>query len=182
MGERRVIIGRVASVNPAHREIRVKLIGQDAPDVDAVDRVYVATPEGAEFCCRIAEMRESNGQMIVKLADGVLRDTVRQLEKGAVSIAADAVRVREQMDFGGEDLLGFSVVTAEGTVVGRVCAVIDSPAHDVLEIESGDGGSMLAPLVEELIDSIDWDANVLRVKDLSAFAVHQEADPTTRRV
>jgi ribosomal 30S subunit maturation factor RimM len=176
------MIGRVATVNPAKREIRVTPVGRELPLMDEVDRVYVAGPDGAEFCCRTQRIREHGGQLIIELAPGVLRDTVAQLRQGAVSIAADKIRTREQLDFGGEALLGFFVETADGERVGRVSAVIETAAHDVLEIEAPNGGCLLAPLVEEMIDAIDWDAMVLRVKDLSAFAVHQESDPTTRTV
>ncbi len=182
MSELRTLIGRVTSVNPAKREIRVTPIARRVPDISGVETVYVAAAGQSELACKTAAIRMTSDQIIVELAPGVLRDTVASFRNGAVSVDSAGLRPVDTPEFEGESLLGFYIETADHGRIGRVAAVMDTPAHDVLEIETPGGGSILAPLVEEWIDRIDWDKRVIFANDMTAFAVHQEPDPTTRLV
>jgi 16S rRNA processing protein RimM len=61
-------------------------------------------------------------------------------------------------------LVGLRVETAAGRLLGEVSDVIETPAHEVLEVRTPAGASVLVPLVEELVD-VDEDARVARVVD-----------------
>jgi 16S rRNA processing protein RimM len=54
-----------------------------------------------------------------------------------------------------EDLLGREVVDAGGALVGVVDGVLDGAAHDFLVVARADGGEVLIPAVEELVDLTD---------------------------
>ncbi len=60
------------------------------------------------------------------------------------------------------DLVGLRVETASGRVLGEVADVVESPAHELLDIRTPGGGSQLVPLVDELVT---LDDGVLRVVD-----------------
>ena len=62
------------------------------------------------------------------------------------------------------DLIGLRVETASGRHLGEVADVVESPAHEILDIRTPDGGSQLVPLVDELV-SVDHEAGLLRVVD-----------------
>lgn len=57
-----------------------------------------------------------------------------------------------------EDLLGLTVVTTDGTVVGEVSALHTRDVQDLLEVRRPDGGEVLIPFVEELVPEVDEDA------------------------
>ncbi|CAN5144254.1 ribosome maturation factor RimM [soil metagenome] len=79
------------------------------------------------------------------------------LEEGAIWIA---------------DLIGRTVVDADGGLVGVVERVQDGHAHDYLVIARPDAGEALIPMVEELVD---WQADPLVVQPMPGLIDPDEA-------
>ena len=55
------------------------------------------------------------------------------------------------------ELVGLTAVNSEGKSIGKVSGVIESPAHEILEIQ-GESGELLVPFVEAYVGEIDLDA------------------------
>ena len=55
------------------------------------------------------------------------------------------------------DLVGLAVVNRQGEPLGRVAALLETPAHAVLRIEGDRGREELIPLVPAYIDAIEMD-------------------------
>ena len=126
------------------------------PDQDA--------PEGAERLVPCAVTR----------AGGTDRRPLVRLDLAQTREAAIALQGLELLAAGGEldelpfyrvgDLIGLRVETAAGLLLGEVGDVLETPAHEILQVRTPDGASLLLPLVEELV-SVDAEAGVLRVVD-----------------
>lgn len=54
-----------------------------------------------------------------------------------------------------DEILGREVVDADGALVGVVEAVLDGAAHDFLSVARPDGGELLIPVVDEIVDLAD---------------------------
>jgi 16S rRNA processing protein RimM len=70
-----------------------------------------------------------------------------ELEVDRATIASDAIWT--------DELLGREVVDAGGALVGVVEGVLDGAAHDYLVVARTDGGELLVPAVDELVDLSD---------------------------
>ena len=126
------------------------------PDQDA--------PEGAERLVPCAVTR----------AGGTDQRPLVRLDLAPTREAAIALQGLELLAAGGEldelpfyrvgDLIGLRVETAAGLLLGEVGDVLETPAHEILQVCTPDGASLLLPLVEELV-SVDAEAGVLRVVD-----------------
>jgi len=126
------------------------------PDQDA--------PEGAERLVPCAVSR----------AGGTDQRPLVRLDLAQTREAAIALQGLELLAAGGEldalpfyrvgDLIGLRVETAAGLLLGEVGDVLETPAHEILQVRAPDGASLLLPLVEELV-SVDAEAGVLRVVD-----------------
>jgi 16S rRNA processing protein RimM len=66
------------------------------------------------------------------------------VDRASVASDADTVWV--------DELLGREVVDVTGALVGVVDGVLDGAAHDFLVVARADGGELLIPVVEELVD------------------------------
>ena len=66
------------------------------------------------------------------------------------------------------DLTGYRVEDADGTRIGTVLDLLDSPAHPLLEVKD-DRGRFLIPFVEAYILGIDDDEGVVTVADVDAL-------------
>ncbi len=61
----------------------------------------------------------------------------------------------EEDEFYFSDLIDLAVVTEAGELVGRVCAVENYGATDILEIEKADGSKFMVPLTKQAVPG--WD-------------------------
>ena len=87
---------------------------------------------------------------------------------------AIALQGRELLACGGElddvphyavgQLIGAEVRSHGGVTFGTVAAVLQAPAHELLEITSPSGAPLLVPLVDELV-TFDVDARLVRIPD-----------------
>jgi 16S rRNA processing protein RimM len=121
-------------------------------------------PEGAERLVPCAVTRKG----------GTDQRPLVLLDLAATREAAVALQGRELFAVGGDldadphyrvgDLLGLPVETASGRPLGEVSDVLETPAHEVLEVRAPDGASVLVPLVDELV-TLDAESGVLRVVD-----------------
>jgi 16S rRNA processing protein RimM len=76
----------------------------------------------------------------------------RRVERGAtLAIPREALPPLEEDEYYSFQLVGLSVEEEGGRVLGRVRDVLDYPANDVLELDSG----QLLPLVEACVRGID---------------------------
>ena len=54
------------------------------------------------------------------------------------------------------------VIDRHAGQIGVVCGIIENPGQDLLEVER-DGGTVLVPLVDEIVESVDVDAGCIYV-------------------
>jgi 16S rRNA processing protein RimM len=92
----------------------------------------------------VVSKRGSGGRPVIRLD--------RRVERGAtLAIPREALPPLEEDEYYSFQLVGLSVEEEGGRVLGRVRDVLDYPANDVLELDSG----QLLPLVEACVRGID---------------------------
>lgn len=171
MAQTHIVIGRVRSVTPGRRLLRVIPTRGGDRSFECLGWIYVARPDEREAIrCRVTEVREEPGQFALTLSAGVPRDMVARM-KGAEIVIAVEEGTAPQRTAG--DYIGLKAMDESGAEIGEVKAVELSPAHDVLEIEKVGGGAVLVPAIEQVIASVDWDSGVIVLRDLTPFAVEE---------
>ncbi len=179
MSESRHTMGTVTKASPAKRELRVNLRAGFEPALEQLNCLDLALPDGEEMRCRIAKVRFGGGDAIVQLVAGVTRDNVARM-KASVVLAPEGYRPGDNAELDLTELAGFEVQTESGEVFGNVVASLDTKAGGILEIERGDGTSVLLPAIPEVITGIDWDGEVIAIGDVAPFAVENDEDSDTR--
>ena len=100
---------------------------------------------GGEPATVVASRRGSGGRPVIRLD--------RQVDRGAELAVARASlpRLAEEDEFYVFQLVGLSVEEEDGRLLGRVREVLEYPANDVLELDSGAS----LPLVEACVRQVD---------------------------
>jgi 16S rRNA processing protein RimM len=92
----------------------------------------------------VSSKRGSHGRPVIRLA--------RRVERGAtLAVPREALPPLEDGAYYSFQLVGLAVEEEGGRVVGRVRDVLDYPANDVLELDSG----VFLPLVEACVRQVD---------------------------
>jgi 16S rRNA processing protein RimM len=113
----------------------------DRPERFANGATLYAAGEPAKV---IVSKRGSGGRPVIKLDRPVDRGTT-------LAVPREALPPLEEDEYYGFQLVGLTVEEEGGRVLGQVTDVLDYPANDVLELDSG----TLLPLVEACVRQVD---------------------------
>ena len=113
----------------------------DQPERFATGATLYAAGEPAKV---VVSKRGSGGRPVIKLDRAVERGTT-------LAVPREALPPLEDDEYYGFQLVGLAVEEEGGRVLGRVKEVLDYPANDVLELDSG----LLLPLVEACVRQVD---------------------------
>lgn len=169
-------IGKVTSVNPAKRELRVECSSYAALGLLKAPCILVSPESGAQLKCRVESARDMGNGVLTRLVPGVSRDTVAALRCATVAIAPDLLPERPDNEWCPAELEGMRLRSVEGEDLGRVLAVMENRANAVLLVETKEGHRLLLPAVPALIVEVLHREAVMVVNPIAPFAV-QEGQP-----
>lgn len=180
MTERRVQIGTVTTVSPSKREVRVKVRRGRAKEFESLEWVRLRKRDGEEFRCRVIQARVTGDKGILKLGPGITRDSVAGMKGYAVELLASEMKHARGSAYDPDELVGLNAHAHDGERLGVIAAIIETKANAVIEIEKRNGGSILVPLIDEVIENVDLDKKVLVLKEMAPYAV--DDDDTAPRI
>ena len=158
-----VVIAAIAGAYGVRGEARVKPFGDpDAlsaygPFLDAHGAV-IATPEAA---------RRQGDFAVVRFREGFSREDVAAMKGTLLRVPRSALPEPEEDEYYHADLMGLRAESPEGEALGRVKAVLDHGAGDLLEIAPGAGAkTLLIPFTREHAPVVDLDAGLIVVVPL----------------
>ena len=141
-----VTLAAVIGAHGVAGEVRLKVFADDL----AVHRRF---NDGA---LSLTSLRLTPQGAIARFAEVADRTAAEALRGTALSVPRDALPPLGAGEYYFTDLIGLAVETSAGTAVGRVVAVDNFGAGDVLEIERGDGGRFMVPMRSEAIP--EWNS------------------------
>ena len=154
-GERRIALAAVAGAHGVKGELRLKLFSDSAESIARHQKLYVGGVER-----RLLSVRDS-GKTAVARFDGIADRSVAEALRGSL-VEVDRVELPplEDGEYYHADLIGLPCTDHQGQDRGRVVAVENYGAGDLLEIELRDGKRSLIPFKAGIAD-LDGDKIVL---------------------
>jgi 16S rRNA processing protein RimM len=148
-GERRIALAAVAGAHGVKGEVRLKLFSDSVESLSAHKELYLG---GAKR--RLLSVRD--GKMAVARFEGVGdRSAAEALRGSLVEIERDQLPPLEEGEYYHADLIGLPAVDRDGNAVGKVAAVENYGAGDLLEIDLEGGKTSLIPFKDGVADLID---------------------------
>lgn len=179
-GSTDILLGAIAGAHGVRGEVRVKTFTEDPRAIGDYGPVH--TEDGRVFTLRVT--KPVKGGMAAKL-DGVTdRDQAEALKGTRLYVSRDALG-EPGVDEDGEetffhaDLVGCVVVTVDGEEIGRVIAVHDFGAGDLLDVqradETGRGKALLVPFTRAVCPEVDIAAR--RIVCVPPAGLLEDAEP-----
>lgn len=159
MPDQPVTLAAVTGAHGVTGEVRLKLLGEG---LDAL-LAHKAFNHGA---LRLEKLRsDGKGGAIARFTGIADRNAAEALRGTTLTVSRDTLPPLADGEFYFSDLLDLPVVNETGEAVGRVCAVENFGATDIVEIEKPDGKKFMVPLTPQAVP--EWNATRLIVD--SAF-------------
>lgn len=136
--ERKIALAAVAGAHGVNGELRLKLFSDSANSMSIHETVYVGG-----VVRRILSLRDG-GKIAVARFEGISdRSSAEMLRGTLVEVDRTALPPLEEGEFYYADLIGLVAVDQQGKQIGKVVAVENFGAGDLLEIETQQGKRQL---------------------------------------
>lgn len=157
----RICLGVVIGAQGVRGEVRIKTFTDDPEAIGAYGPV---TDESGRRQFRIAGLRPGKAGVVVAAIEGITdRNAAEALKGTRLYVARAALPELEADAFYHADLVGLDAWTEDGVLWGRVAAVHNFGAGDILEIAKAGGPTELVPFTREVVPEVDIEAGTLTI-------------------
>lgn len=162
MDDQPIELAAIAGAHGLHGEVRLKLFGEG---VEALSKHKALRAKTTGATLTLKKIRSDNkGGAVARLAEATNRAEAERLRGTVLCVVREALPELDEGEYYHADLIGLTVVTDAGDTVGRLIAVENFGATDILEIEKDPAPekgmkSFMVPMTKQAV--IEWDAEKL---------------------
>ena len=162
-----VCLGVISGAHGVRGAVRIKTFTVEPEAIAAYGPV---TDEAGARSFRLSLAGSARGQAIARIPGIADRDAAEALKGTKLYIARDALPETEsENEFYVSDLVGLPVEKADGASLGRVLAVHDFGAGEVLEVGENSATSVMLPFTDAVVPVVDLSAGKLVVEPPPGF-------------
>src|SRR5437764_9015874 len=149
---RDILLGVVIGAQGLKGEVKVKTFTETPENLSSYGALH--TVDGRKFS--ISALRDAGGLAVVRF-DGVdSRGAAESLKGAELYVSRATLPATNEQEFYHADLLGLRAEDELGRSIGKVIAVHNFGAGDVIEIaRDDDNGTVLMPFTREIVPTID---------------------------
>jgi 16S rRNA processing protein RimM len=114
----------------------------------------LATKDGARLF-EVTHAREAKGHLVATLKGVATREDAERLNGVELYIAREKLPATDTDEYYHADLIGLAAVTLANEPIGRVTAIHNFGAGDIIEIAPPRGATMLLPFTNAVVPSVD---------------------------
>jgi len=161
----RVRVGRITAAHGVRGEVKIRCFTEVQEDVGGYGPLDDA--QGRRYT--LASIRPAKGPFVVARIEGVGdRNAAEALAGRDLFIPRDQLPPAEEDEWYYSDLIGLTARDPEGAELGRVIAVHDFGAGDLIEIAPPSGKPFMVPFTEQCVPDIklaDGKITVIPLRD-----------------
>src|SRR3984893_6277583 len=103
----------------------------------------------------VTHAREAKGHLVATLKGIATREEAERLNGIELYVAREKLPATDEGEYYHADLIGLAAVNAAGEPLGRVTAIHNFGAGDIIEIAPPHGATMLLPFTNAVVPTID---------------------------
>ena len=142
----------VARIGAAHGVRGAVKLWTFTEDPFAVRRYGPLLSKDGKRQFEVAQAREAKDHLVATFKGVTTRDEAERLNGIELYVARDKLPATDDDEYYHTDLIGLAAVTTEGDALGRVLAIHNFGAGDIIEIERPDGKRAMIPFRAGIAD------------------------------
>ena len=150
--DERLCVGAIAGAHGVRGLVKIKSFTADPANLTAYGPL---TDESGARRYQVAVTGRAKGVLLARIEGVGDRDAARALSGARLYVARAALPEPEDGEYYHADLIGLAVEDRSGAPLGRVAAVQNFGAGDILEIERPDQGTLLVPFTKAAVPLVD---------------------------
>ncbi len=152
--------GYISRAHGMQGEVVVRTFDPTSSVLDEIERVHLTLKDGSEQTLQITDVREGpNGDLLVSFKGIRHRDQADALRGSKLQAFRDELEAPAEGEYFQGDLLGLTVQTPEGVVVGVIEEIMNAGPVPNFVIRQGER-ELMVPFAEEFVQRIDLEAGI----------------------
>lgn len=173
-GANRICVAKFGAAHGVRGEIRIWPFTEEPLGV--ISYGPLETQDGARHF-EIASARAQKGHLVARVKGVETREAAELLNGLDLYVARDKLPATETDEFYHADLIGLAAVTVEGDAVGRIVAVHNFGAGDILEIAPAKGGeTLMLPFTNAVVPTVDLSTGSVTIVPPGEVEARDEPD------
>lgn len=148
----KICVARIGAAHGVRGEVKLWSFTEDPLAVTRYGPL--ATRDGGR-AFEVVRAREAKGFLVASLKGVASRDDAERLNGLELYVPRERLPAPEDDEYYHADLIGLAAVTAAGEPLGRVVAIHNFGAGDIVEIAPPHGATMLLPFSNAVVPSVD---------------------------
>jgi 16S rRNA processing protein RimM len=156
------VVGKIVGAHGVRGEVKVSLLTDNPERFRSGVRLFLESEDGL-LPVEVSSARPHKGMMLIKLASTPDRTAAELLQWRKLLIPeSEAMPLGEDENYA-HDLIGLTVETDDGELLGKVAEILFTPANDVYVV-AGPDGELLLPALRDVVLRVDLTAGKMLVK------------------
>jgi 16S rRNA processing protein RimM len=147
-----ICIARIGAAHGVRGAVKLWTFTEDPLAVKAYGPLL--TKDGARSF-EVTTAREAKGHLVATLKGIATREDAERLNGLELYVAREKLPATENDEYYRADLIGLTAVNAANEPIGRVTAIHNFGAGDIIEIAPAHGATMLLPFTNAVVPSVD---------------------------
>jgi 16S rRNA processing protein RimM len=147
-----ICVARIGAAHGVRGEVRLWTFTEDPLAVKRYGPL--ATRDGVRQF-EVTHAREGRGHLVATLKGVTTREAAERLNGIELYIAREKLPAPDEGEYYHADLIGLAAVNAANEPLGRVIAIHNFGAGDIIEIAPPQGTTMLLPFTNAVVPSVD---------------------------
>ena len=152
MSSSQICVARIGAAHGVRGAVKLWTFTEDPLAVKAYGPLV--TKDGARQF-EVTHAREAKGHLVATLKGIGTREEAERLNGIELYIARDKLPATDENEYYHADLIGLDAVNAANEPLGRVIAIHNFGAGDIIEIAPAHGATMLLPFTNAVVPSVD---------------------------
>jgi len=156
-----LVIGQISKAHGIHGEVSISVLTDFVERFEAMETVLVGDEDSVTLY-HVESIRWHTERVLIRFAETPDRDTAESLRGLYLQIPIEEATPLEPDAYYPHQLVGLSVITDEGEILGTLAEILETGANDVYLVR-GEKGEILLPATREVVVSVDLTAQQMVV-------------------
>ncbi|MFQ5605346.1 MAG: ribosome maturation factor RimM [bacterium] len=163
-----IVIGVIVKAHGLKGEVKVKPITDDPQRYRQLKSVIIEPRDGENFTLSISKVSLRGDFVYLFFEEVHSREKAEKLHGAFVCIKREDVLPLDEEHFYHFEIIGFTVKTFSGQILGTVREVMDLPANAVLVVQK-DAQEYLIPVIKDVVRKIDKAASEIIIEPVEGL-------------
>jgi 16S rRNA processing protein RimM len=150
--EKTICIARIGAAHGVRGAVKLWTFTEDP---SAVTRYGPLSSKNGLRRFEVTQAREANGFLVATLKGVTSRNEAERLNGIELYVARDKLPATDEDEYYHADLIGLAAVTISGEPLGRIVAIHNFGAGDIIEIAPGSGPTLMLPFSNAVVPTVD---------------------------